>query len=336
MHPMLFQNPGYEHGDTLLHKVIRGFSHETTSDVIDKLIKEHGEAAISAMSLITNDEGMTPIRLLGQHFNSLNGAVYSGVKSRLEKLMIPRDIKDISTEVTMKDVKSDLDLKVNVRLENNLKLAVYLANETRKFIKKSGTHPELNNFSAFVKSEIRNLVLKLRNEIDSFSFYDDQAEYVAELAKKAGCGNCYEFSFVAVEIIKGIDPGVSAEVVAYENGDHVFVVIDRVAGSTLRDSLTWGSFAVICDAWAGEVYPAGQMPFKLRDFTSSNSNNLLTTYNPRFHRLNLLYSNDITVAAPHQSEKFKSLFTKKRTHKIKKETDANNDTEIAHVRKRRG
>jgi hypothetical protein len=77
---------------------------------------------------------------------------------------------------------------------------------------------------------------------------------VAAAAENVGCGNCGEQSADAFIYLfdKGVRPLDWAAL--QDPGDHAFVVIDRDASSNETNPATWGSTAVVCDPWRGEVY----------------------------------------------------------------------------------
>lgn len=77
---------------------------------------------------------------------------------------------------------------------------------------------------------------------------------IAGAAENTGCGNCGEQSATAFVYL--LDQGIRPlDWMALEDpGDHAFVVIGRIAGSDETDPNTWGSSAVVCDPWKGQVY----------------------------------------------------------------------------------
>ena len=59
-------------------------------------------------------------------------------------------------------------------------------------------------------------------------------------------------------LVRHLPPGTSVDMCEVRGGDHALVVIGRQAGSDPSDMRTWGSDAVVCDPWAGLVYPLSQ------------------------------------------------------------------------------
>jgi hypothetical protein len=99
-------------------------------------------------------------------------------------------------------------------------------------------------------------------------------EALASAPLQSGVGNCAEFTFVAWHFLRKKNPKIKASCFYVENGDHVFLVIGDKGN------------AVICDAWAGEVYPYLDMDSKLtchRTFADSSSLNMTTHFNPKYH-----------------------------------------------------
>ena len=79
---------------------------------------------------------------------------------------------------------------------------------------------------------------------------------VAERAARAGCGNCAEQSALAFVYLEGI--GLKPlEWMAFENGNHGYVVIDREPGKVAVAD--WGPDAVISDPWLGKWYRAAEL-----------------------------------------------------------------------------
>jgi hypothetical protein len=83
-------------------------------------------------------------------------------------------------------------------------------------------------------------------------------------------GNCGEHALVALHYLKKHQKSSTAEFVCMTNADHNFVVIGRDPKSSLTDSSTWKS-AIVCDPWAHQIYPASELPFRLKETCKLNS-----------------------------------------------------------------
>jgi hypothetical protein len=77
---------------------------------------------------------------------------------------------------------------------------------------------------------------------------------VAGAAEANGCGNCGELSAMAFVYLmdKGVLPLDWMRL--QKPGDHMFVVLGRSEGSDDKNPTTWGTAAIVCDPWKGEVY----------------------------------------------------------------------------------
>ena len=119
----------------------------------------------------------------------------------------------------------------------------------------SATHPCSNQLKLEVIDD-------LERTINTFRFLPDKQ--MIEIAKQKRIGNCQQYSALVYDEIKKLQPEFAIEEYVINNQDHQFVVIGRDSHSNPQDFTTWGPRAVIVDAWAGAVYPAAEIPQKLR------------------------------------------------------------------------
>ncbi|MBS0627237.1 MAG: hypothetical protein JSS09_03390 [Verrucomicrobia bacterium] len=82
-------------------------------------------------------------------------------------------------------------------------------------------------------------------------------------------GNCGEHALVALHYLRKHQKSSLAEFVCMTNADHNFIVIGRDPKSSLTDSSSWKS-AVICDPWAHQIYPASELPSRLKKICKLN------------------------------------------------------------------
>ena len=175
-HPLLFQNPGYAKGDTLLHIAVRKFKK---IDEIDALIKATGDDTIKAMSHITNDEGKLPIQLihdiqLTRHNQRLKhtrayvrrSEQIKNLHEKLFTLVINDPIKKLNDVLDKSEIEMPIDHPHNQRLLNNLKLGCYLVNAVRRYIHESDTHPQYNNYDNKKKNSITQQIIEMRDKAD--------------------------------------------------------------------------------------------------------------------------------------------------------------------------
>jgi hypothetical protein len=88
--------------------------------------------------------------------------------------------------------------------------------------------------------------------------YHTQIMAMSWAAKHEGAGNCGELAAIAFSYLEdeGVRP-LDYMVFTSPAYDHVWVVIGRAAGSSVRDLSTWGEDALWCDPWQlreGRVY----------------------------------------------------------------------------------
>lgn len=292
LHKLLFQHPGFEDGNTPLHQLMSTITHH---DELDKMIKAMGEESIIEMAKIYNDDSDLPTDILIKRFNKPKLMIDHEAKiifGKLSELICKSEIKKIREPINLQEVFNEAPAYGSQRLINNLKIATYLANEARKTISISYTHPEFNQYRIQKKIATLKKIRKMRAQILRRFDESTAVERVARIAKKYRAGNCYEYAYFCLNLLKKIEPGLDAEIFTLNSGDHGFLVIDRNPTSSPDNPATWGESAVVCDAWSGEVYQGEDILHRLKDFdmianpvTSLENINVAVSFNPFFQKL---------------------------------------------------
>ena len=205
-----------------------------------------------------------------------NSAPFTGLFFNAPSIAAATTIKRLNDPISDSIILSQYDLSPDDKLYQNLFLACSIVNQVRAVLNTSTTHPDANSLSSS-SAKIANIKLKtvrlistltsvLIEPLMGLSYGDGMSRRVAEFI---GAGNCYEYSHVALHKLRNHDPSINAEVYSIKNGDHIFLLIDRDSSSDPSDLNTWGKNAVVCDAWAGDVFPADEIPHKLMDYKQS-------------------------------------------------------------------
>lgn len=117
----------------------------------------------------------------------------------------------------------------------------------------------------------------------------------AEFAKSTSIGNCGEMS--AVALFKGMEKGIwnaRLDYVYIPGGDHAIVVIGRDPESDPEDYRTWGSSAVVIDAWIGKIYKLSDIAEHFKDLINVDPKTgepLLKPFDPEKQQLSVLVGN---------------------------------------------
>ena len=87
----------------------------------------------------------------------------------------------------------------------------------------------------------------------------DRIHRWAARAATTHCGNCAEYAAVAFVFLEK-QPAISPlELMQFLNGDHMYVVVGRAAGTAVANPAAWGRLAVVCDPWKNASYPAADL-----------------------------------------------------------------------------
>lgn len=279
LHPMLFQNPGYPFNDTVLHQRLRS---QMSYEELESFIKEVGEDVAVYLSTMTNDVGELPIDLCEK---------YSAIYERLLRLMMDKEYLKIADEVQAVVPEAVRRTLIDRKLNRNIHRARRVATVIREMFTESSTHPQINYYPVTDYRNITCVINRARFGYVRTSTTMDAAMSMFSSVCESSFGNCGEFAHCTYVLMSKAYPLVPVDILRIENGDHVFLVIDRQEGSDLRQPMTWGNKAVLCDPWAGMVYPVTEMNYYLNNFKRYKSQllehnvNVLPSYNPRYHKL---------------------------------------------------
>jgi hypothetical protein len=106
-------------------------------------------------------------------------------------------------------------------------------------------------------------------------------ETFLELSEKFSVGNCNELAFHALAyIINQLQSCVSAEIFRIENGDHLFIVLNRALNSDAKNPNSWGEAAVICDPLADKAYKATHYLTELQNYYFRGGTAYTQNFNP--------------------------------------------------------
>lgn len=177
----------------------------------------------------------------------------------------------------------------NRTLKENLRIDWKSIAYAREKIKISDTDPALKDPQKIAKNF--RIVNKMRvewtmsTEETLFEYFQLPADFnfwylkkFSKTAKKFQAGNCHEISYSALNYLR--KKNVNAEVVYFppEEGDHYFVVIDRIPGSDINNVKTWGDTCVIADPLKNICYASKDAPKKLSCFRSEGNQNIYYPY----------------------------------------------------------
>lgn len=309
--PLFFQNPGYVDGNTLLHlyavecaKTIYDPTPATdTSLACENLlnkIESIGHDYAVAMSLITNDQGLTPLQLVWKVSQEPQNRTSTDKLNRialiLVELMSDQPYRPLKELLNLDDILTEASShkELSPQLKLYLTIGTYLTNITRNIIKDSSSHPQFNQYT----SEDQR---KLTREIDDHRKLADlkwpninnlnnvDARHINITQNRLG--NCLEYSIYAFSQMRLLNFGIRTEIIYLVNGDHVLLLLGRAANSNINQPATWGDDAVICDAWSGKVYPAEDFLHQYANLYSfrfhliSKDFNAITSFNSRAHQI---------------------------------------------------
>lgn len=308
--PLFFQNPGYENNNTPLHLLVleccRTVYHFLSrNDVIEAIkrisafVEEVGLDAANAMALVVNDAGQTPLQLLiDESLDTKNTRLtiekHNAMFIKLFRLMNRKTYTPIIEPLSLQAVfdNASTTKRLNEQLQRNLLLGTYITNLARSKITDSCTHPQFNDYSVQKQRDTTYKLTTIRDKMIFARKLDvDPVEFRNEIAINNGIGNCMEFSIFAFAEMRRLQFGIRSEIIYIKNGNHVFLVLDRHKDSELQNPATWGYNAVICDAWAGQVYPAEDLLQHFATLSSyiiheeSKQINSITSFNARFHQI---------------------------------------------------
>jgi hypothetical protein len=202
-------------------------------------------------------------------------------------------LRDLTTSIHSEEVLAPMHELKDEILNKNLRSGCEALNKTRQFIRKSNTHPKMNEYNSQEIQLLNRSIKILRDTIRNISSkplaLNQKLDAIEDEIKNTGCGNCGEYCYLVYNYC--LKNNIPAEVFRIENGGHAFVVIGRSVDSNPADHTTWGNQAVVCDAWLGNVFQAVEIPEKLFCHTYSNDldeRNKLVPFTTNDYRLNLV------------------------------------------------
>ena len=294
--------------DTQLHSIINnGSSLHTVIDTINQIPREQ----VAQMARTTNNAGKLPLDLINNmplvldDQDQVTGFLLN--ITNYETNFKPFN-EPVSASDTLKKYYSDLDENLN----DHLQLACSVANKSRSTVKVSTTHPDFNKIPFFEQDSIRSKLQKardqrssLKNQISPF----DEAKLVTSLSRVYEVGNCDELSYIAIDCMKDISKKpLNAYVVGYDNGDHVFVIFASHPIADPNQYNVKNTQMTLCDPWAGVVgkFYRDDLTNILGDYKAyfhplyDKYYNVVSTFNPHYHRMTILNSFNITGSLMHE------------------------------------
>lgn len=285
-----------EEGDTSLHHLL----HQCTDpNELIEFIDRIGEESAAIMAKTMNDCEELLLDLIDE--DNLTQEVRDKFYDILLPLTLPKDMKPLSEFLDFETIQKAYQPARNSELELNLALGVQAANYARGTVDVSYTHPQLNGSSfetwavahfsvegmrARINTEVMSIVrnssydiyrfktknplgsqyTKVKLILSSETINQISANNIAQI-KRERRGNCDELSSLAKRYLSTEHhKNISAERFWLQGGDHAYLVINR--GSSSNQFKDWHESAVVCDPWAGKVYPASLIASKLGNYVS--------------------------------------------------------------------
>ncbi|MBV9575943.1 MAG: hypothetical protein JO149_04915 [Gammaproteobacteria bacterium] len=179
-------------------------------------------------------------------------------------------------------------------LEETLEYAIKAMEYAQLQIKKGATQVSNNElapdyFSALNKGVTQGTRIlikkdykaKIKNDVFNKQKALAYFESVIKFSSKYSLGNCNELALHALNyVLNDKTTTMQAEVYIIQDGDHVFLVLNRDADSKEDNPMTWGN-AVICDPWSNKIYPAKDYLTELADFKRINGKNTALPINEK-------------------------------------------------------
>jgi hypothetical protein len=298
--------PSAENGDSIAHFI----ANDNTA--ILQSIREKGVQVVAEEFKCVNNFGMMAVDLANpedaSNFELVSSlTVYSEPAARVL--------------LDEQDIVAPYLATANDELMQNLLLATSVVNDITNMNIVSNTHPNhqhLDDQTRYMHSTAVSVVSFITNDYCQraaekcltnparCNYYVNKA---ATLVQREKAGNCQEYNFVALNLVHQKDGSKDASIFMITNSDHVFMVIGGdQKNADLKNYLTWGSSAVVIDAWANEVYQVTDISKKLKTYeqhrapqakrvifddkgpsyttgTADASYNVLTPVNLRYHQL---------------------------------------------------
>jgi hypothetical protein len=280
-------------GETPFHRVVVNSSAE----IIQLFLNTLNETT-QKITRLCNNKGKLPINLMEGN-KCINDKAQQIIYDRIFSIMIAAPIKPLNATMKPDDISKFTALTSDEKLRKNILIASYLVNEVRKKIKHSDTHPVYNTYTSKNKNKTNKAVDEVRNKCKKYKkMFNGDVPFVKltkmliDAVQKIPYANCQEFSEIAMYLAKQIFPEIKTKIFDIKNGDHVFLIIDP----DNEDQ------AVVCDAWAGMVYPLKEINNYLMNYEEmthqGKTYNVLIHYNPRFHKIKAMEARDAKQATP--------------------------------------
>ncbi|MHB1949821.1 MAG: hypothetical protein ACYCQI_17120 [Gammaproteobacteria bacterium] len=235
-------------------------------EVVRFLVEALGDLAPEVAKRVTN-AGDLPIDLGKKNFYS---EYFRDDSLEFDTILLPvtqrHNMSSLETEINVLEIKEHYK-NASPALLNNLIMAAKAVNKTRQLITDSGTHPSLNGLDRYFINMIDTNIQKIRDQIPNIPGNAEKIhKALVKFAIQHKLGNCEEYANVLAKQLMEMQTDFRIETYCIANGDHRFAVLGRDAKSDPLHPETWGESAVICDAWTGEVYPAGEAWERLKHY----------------------------------------------------------------------
>lgn len=245
-------NPVGVPGDTPLHTLIRQTKNRLE---FDSYCKKVNSDVASDMARTVNNKGQLPLDLV--ELSALSPQDKKMVSRALMDLMLQAKIKNHLEPINADEVLARYSYDPDSVIVRNLKFACKLANQARHIIENSYSHPDCNHLSneqnKLIDSKLANTRLAYdRGALKTLFFHPVSALFDAEnllldsittTIAEQRTGNCVEYCYLIKQKAQEADKSIPVQHLYVAGGDHHVICIGD------------GNDKVICDAWAGDVYP---------------------------------------------------------------------------------
>ena len=278
-------------GNTFLHfAVLKSLS---AKDFLNRIANIDCEL-LRLMATTKNNESKLPVELV----SLLNIADTEKEKlcHVLLELTLPK-VKPLTEKINFDEVCATYGVQPCTPLHYHLKVGCEIANDARSIIDESSTHPQINQYDYQRYARLNNEISNDRDEVERKRFqiiYESEdtryhkicipnhiklnltlsentylkiIQNQTHLVKTNRRGNCGEFCDLNVEQAHLLKNLYNCSLGVFEIDDHVICIIGQdtyypgYKGWKSKDN-------VVIDSWLGEVYPASEIPNKLKDYDS--------------------------------------------------------------------
>lgn len=164
--------------------------------------------------------------------------------------------------------------------------------QVRRRIKYSGTHPSLQEtpiwqlaikntvMMRIISSHLEDVLDRMKGMTKSHYW---RIRDLAMVIEEFPAANCEEYTDMVIRELLKIHCKLPLEVVHLTPGDHIVALIGREPASDRMDWRTWGSEALIIDAWSNKIYLANEIPQFLYDYAYYNEMSVLVPFDDTIH-----------------------------------------------------